>query len=293
MGNANSPGGHLPADQPGSTSSPDTAAVSRVAEALRAEALRHAPDSAAILARVEDAARRSVRASRDRSTRPGSWLRPLVPAAAAFAVLVVACGNWLVAGHLGPHPTRKSARAGSASRHVSTATPSAGGGRAADGRSASPASPTVTAGARPTATAALGSPGNTRVQQGFLWSDGSVDKESTTSWSQSDITLKTKKTITALSVVLRLADTPELVNTGASSTVPAADIVTRVTPGHGVLVYTFRLRAGITLRRGTYEFACQYSHAPGGRNADDDTYLAIASAGQAPAEVYGNFFPVH
>jgi hypothetical protein len=73
--------------------------------------------------------------------------------------------------------------------------------------------------------------------------------------------------------------------------VASADIVITVTHSNGVLVYTFTLRAGATLAPGTYEFAGQYSHASGGRNADGDTYLATASAGQKSVEVYGNFFP--
>jgi hypothetical protein len=159
--------------------------------------------------------------------------------------------------------------------------------------SASPASasPATTPGASPTATVILGSPGHTRVQQGFLWSDGSIDKYSTTNWSQSDITLKNGTAITALNVVLRLPDTPGLATTGAWSTVPAADIAITVTHHDGVLAYTFTLHRGVTLAPGTYEFAGQYSHAAGGRNADYDTYLATASAGQASVEVYGNFFP--
>ena len=295
MRHANSPGRHRPADRPGSPSRPDAAAVSRVAAALRAEALRHTPDSAAILARVEDAAmagtRRSVCPGRLR--RLGSLLTPLKPVAAACAVLVVVAGGWLVAGHLSPTATRTSPRAESTTRYTPRTTASADGAGAADGRSATPTSPAATASASPTATVILGSPGHTRVQQGFLWSDGSIDENSTTSWSQSDVTLKNRETITGLSVVLRLADTPGLMNTGAWSTVPSADIVIRVTPGNGVLVYTFTLRAGVMLAPGTYEFAGQYSHASGGRNADYDTYLATASARQASVEVYGNDFPVH
>ncbi len=302
-------------DSPGSSSpsSPDDAAVSRVAAALRAEALRHAPDSAAMLARVEDAAKAGPRRPaphgglhRDRlhRDRPVPWLRPARAAAAACAVLAVAGGGWLIVGHLRPHPTHVSPAAESSTRYVAgTATASPDGGGAAEGRSATSASRTMTPsasppaslgatpGASPQATVILGSPGHTRVQQGFLWSDGSIDSHSTTSWSQSDITLKSGQAVTSMNVVLRLPDTPGLASTGAWSTVPAADITIGVTQGSGVLVYTFTLRAGVTLAPGTYEFAGAYSHAPGGRNADYDTYQATASAGQASVDVYGNFFP--
>jgi hypothetical protein len=279
--------------------------VSRIGAALRAEALRHTPDSAAMLARVEDAAKKAdIGPSGLRQYRPGPWLTPLRAAAAACAVLAATGGGWLIAGHPWPQPARTPPGAGPATRYVpGTTTASPDGGGAAEGRSATsasppttptaspPASPATTPGAPPTAAVILGSPGRTRVQQGFLWSDGSIDKYSTTTWSQSDITLKNGKAITALNVVLRLPDTPGLANTGAWSTVPTADIAVSVTHSNGVLVYTFTLHAGVTLAPGTYEFAGQYSHASGGRNADYDTYLATASAGQASVEVYGNFFP--
>jgi hypothetical protein len=296
MRHADSPGRPGPADRPGAHDRADDAAVSRVTAALRAEAVRHTPDSAAMLTRIEDAmmvgTRRSSRHARPRQKRPGPWRTPLRAVAAACAVLVAAAGVWLVAGPLWPHPTQTSPRAGSTTRNIPRATAGADGGGAVDGRSATPTSfPPSPASASPTATVILGSPGHTRVQQGFLWSDGSIDKNSTTSGSQSDVTLKNTKTVTALTVVLRLADTPGLKNTGAWSTAPSADTVIRVTHGNGMLVYAFTLRAGAMLAPGTYEFAGQYSHAPGGRNADYDTYLATASAGQVSVEVYGNDFP--
>jgi hypothetical protein len=254
-----------------------------------------------MLARVEDAAkadaRRNPRPSAARQARPGSRRTPLRVAVAACAALVVAGGGWLIAGHPGQSRARTSPLAESASQHSQpSATASAGGGGvAAHGSSAvpttPPASPTSTPAASPTATFTPGAPGHTRVQQGFLWSDGSIDPGSSTSWSQSDITLKNAKAMTALSVVLRLPDTPGLSSTGAWSTVPSGDIAITVTHRSGVLAYTFTLRAGATLAPGTYEFAGQYSHASGGRNADGDTYLATASAGQESVEVYGNFFP--
>ncbi|HTR92273.1 MAG TPA: hypothetical protein VMI73_11085 [Trebonia sp.] len=310
MRHANSPG------RPSPASRPDAAAVPRVNEALHAEALRHTPDSAAMLARVGDAAKagtsRTVRPIGPRQKRPGQWLTPLRVVAAACAALVVTGGGWLIASHLWQHPTHMPPSAESTSKHIrhSTTASAGGGGVAADGSSAVPtsppasptttpsasvattpgASPATTPSASATATAALGSPGHTRVQQGFLWSDGSIDPSSTTSWSQSDITLKNGEAVTALNVVLRLPDTPGLTNTGAWSTVPTADIAISVVHRSGVLVYTFTLHAGVTLAPGTYEFAGQYSHASGGRNADYDTYLATASAGQTSAEVYGNFF---
>jgi hypothetical protein len=262
--------------------------VTRVSATLRAEALRHTPDSAAMLARVE-AAMGSEPLS-DRAARPGSprpWLRV---AAAASVVLVIAAGGWFASGNLAPHRPRLSPLAAATPGTSPTVATSSGSGAGIDAHPAGTSSPSPVT-ASPASSFVLGSPGHTQIQQGFLSSDGSIDRYSITDWSQSDITLKNSRTVTALTVVLRLADTPGLSSTGAWSTVPVADMTISVRPGNGTLVYTFTLHAGITLAPGSYEFAGQYSHAVGGRNADNDTYVATASAGQASAEVYGNFAP--
>jgi hypothetical protein len=307
-------------------------ADAHIGAALRAEARRHTPDSAAMLTRVrhvmlaEDGrlngdgaplngervngtrARVNGTATRVNAARPASGqgrdgryrdrgrrLRGFTPvrvAAAAGAVAVVAGGGWLVAGHPLSHPTRTSPLADASPRSdPATTAPSAGSGGAVNARSATPTSSARTVSPSPTATVILGSPGLTQAQQGFLWSDGSIDKSSSTNWSQSDITLKNTKTVTALTVVLRLGETPGLKNSGAWSTVPTSDMTITVTSGNGVLIYTYTLHSGATLAPGMYEFAGQYSHASGGRNAHSDTYQATSSAGSASAEVYGNFYP--
>jgi hypothetical protein len=73
--------------------------------------------------------------------------------------------------------------------------------------------------------------------------------------------------------------------------IPNADVTISVTPADGMLVYTFTLHAGVTLAPGGYEFAAQYSHAVGGRDADRDTYQVTASASRAAAQVHGDFLP--
>jgi hypothetical protein len=137
------------------------------------------------------------------------------------------------------------------------------------------------------------SPGPIRVQQGFLWSDGSVDPGSTSAWAQSDVTLKTKFTVSALDVKLRVALTPGVATTGDWSTVPAQELTVTVTRQGGFLLYEWTLKPGATLPPGTYEFAGQYDHASGGRDAGQDSYAATATGHGQPVSVYGDFFPTH
>ncbi|MEY9968442.1 hypothetical protein ABIA33_006526 [Streptacidiphilus sp. MAP12-16] len=84
-----------------------------------------------------------------------------------------------------------------------------------------------------------------------------------------------------------------MADTGTWSTVRAADLVTTVTRDGSVLLYEFTLRPGATLAPGSYEFAGQYNHAPGGRDAGQDTYQATASAHSTQVEVFGNFYATH
>ncbi|MEY9963482.1 hypothetical protein ABIA33_001515 [Streptacidiphilus sp. MAP12-16] len=277
---------------------------------LKAEAASHRPDREAMLARIERGRREPGRVAPRRgkpvaARRSGFRVAGTAAAVAAVLGLSVA-GTWAAVGHYtDPRPVESSAPARPAPQvgtatstparsHGSSAAPTTGTGPPGHAAT-SPASAVASATATATATASsTASPtASTRVQQGFLWSDGSVDPNSIDNWSQSDITLKNHETITALDVRLRVALTPALANTGAWSTVPAADLVTTVTRDSDALVYEFTLKPGATLTPGTYEFAGQYNHASGGRDAGQDTYWATATARTTQVEVFGNFYATH
>ncbi|MEY9838785.1 hypothetical protein [Streptacidiphilus sp. EB103A] len=255
--------------------------LERLGAVLRAEADGHQPDRAAMLARIERgqfSAPAPARGRRRRtSRRSGLRLAGIVMASAVGFGLSVA-GTWAAVGVFSaPAPTEPVVTVVSPSPSESAApTPTP----PMPTTSGSPSTPSVSAGA-------------TRVQQGFLWSDGSIDPYSTTGWSQSDITLKNHYTVTALDVKVTLAFTPGLASTGSWSTVPAADLVTTVTKQGGTLVYEFSLKPGATLAPGTYVFAGQYNHAAVGRDAGGDSYRATATGHGSSVEVYGNFAATH
>lgn len=168
-----------------------------------------------------------------------------------------------------------------------TSTPEEPASKVRAGAGPAPApSPSASAGT------ATGRP-HTQVQDGYLWSDGSVDPHSNTFWAQSNITLKTSRPLTSLQVELRVALTPGVQSTGSWSTIPAADVDITLGQQNGMLVYRFVLRSGVTLAPGSYEFAGQYNHAGGGRDAGKDTYAATTGAGGSPARVWGDFYPTH
>lgn len=276
-------------------------------EEFAAEAARHRPDRAAMLRRIERG-----RIERGRAERPGAAPRRSGLRAAGIALAIAAtlglsvAGTWAAVGHYTePSRTPTVAPTGTVPQvGRPTSTPKPGGAAPGPSRSAGAGSrapsgvPTATATASPSASGAASAAPSptasaaTRAQQGFLWSDGSIDPHSLDSWGQSDITVKNHLTVTALSVEIRVALTPGLADSGTWSTVPAAELVSTVTRDGDALVYRFTLKPGSTLAPGTYEFAGQYNHAAGGRDAGADSYRATATARGTGVEVYGNFYPV-
>lgn len=283
-----------------------------VREALRAEAASHQPDREMIMRRLErgKASARAPFARRGRLPRRSGFL---VTAIAAVIGLSVA-GTWAAAGRYTAtsvtgiaSPSASAPQAGPMVGNP-TASPSHSATRSPD-RSPSPSparSTTMSPDASPTpsttpsgtaaapAPSAGATPAATHVQDGYLWSDGSVDPHSTDFWAQSNITIKTGQALTGLTVELRVALTPGVQSTGSWSTLPAGDVDTTVTRQGSMLVYRFTLKAGVTMAPGSYEFAGQYNHAPGGRDAGQDTYAATAAVAAGPsAQVWGNFYPTH
>ncbi|MFM9370551.1 hypothetical protein [Streptomyces sp. Da 82-17] len=113
----------------------------------------------------------------------------------------------------------------------------------------------------------------------LLWADGSIDPGSSSYWSQSNITVKARAPLTALTVEVRLdgRDAPEA--TGSWRTLPADAfaVTVRATPDGGLL-YRWTLKPGRTVPAGEHVFAAQYDHTEGGRDAHGDRYLVRAEA---------------
>ncbi|GAA2856832.1 hypothetical protein Acy02nite_65990 [Actinoplanes cyaneus] len=270
---------------------------------LRAEASRHQPDREAMLARITSAAMTGPAPAR----RPSSQLR-----LAVVAGLVALFGGggfaaqWALAGDSGKED---------ATPPVVTTTPATTGPTTLPSATTSPAdrtspAPTVkpstvkpstkgatTATTTTPATGApetpgKGAPGNTRAEQGPLWSDGSIDPGSGDTQGASVITLRTTETLTALKVTVRVAGTAGLTSRGGTKSVPGASVTTGVTDQGGALLYTFTLAPADEVAPGTYTFTAKYTHDAGGRDAGGDTYEAVATtAGGRSLDVYGNFFP--
>ncbi|MFD8226831.1 hypothetical protein ACFV16_21965, partial [Streptomyces massasporeus] len=130
------------------------------------------------------------------------------------------------------------------------------------------------------------------TEDGPLWSDGSVDPHSNDFWAQSNITLKTRGQLTALTVRLKVAQTGGVSNAGAWRSLPENDFTLTVAERDGFLVYTWTLKEGRTVPAGEWVFAGQFDHARGGRDAGKDAYSVTATAASRHLSVGGGFAAV-
>jgi hypothetical protein len=270
--------------------------------ALRAEAARHQPDREAMLDRITMAAT-SEPVTRRRA--PGRGPRVRVMAAAAAVVALFAGGgvaNWALAGNdaapapvppASPAPASSSPAlpppAVSSPARPSTAPSSSAGGSAspsANSPKSPSAQPSKSVDASPSPAPAKGQPGNTRVEQGPLWSDGSVVDGS------SVVTLKVTEEVTSLEVVIRVARTEGLTSRGGTKRTPGGSVTTSVTEQADAFQYRFVLSTADRLPPGEYTFTARYSYPAETRDAGGDTYEVVASTGSSPPlNVYGNFYP--
>ncbi|MFE9447492.1 hypothetical protein [Streptomyces sp. NPDC006739] len=260
---------------------------------LHEAAEAHEPDRARILARVERGMAAQTRPDH-RAVRPPlhGWLR--VAGATAAAAGMLAAGGYAVASAVkGDPPARQTvavsptpAPSPDATMRppVRSAVPSAGATRSSHDPGSPPAPATGTPGA-PQATTAPGE------QDGPLWSDGSVDPHGNDFWAQSDITLRTSKQLTALTVRLTVAETGGVSPTGAWRTLPETDFTQTVEQRDGFLVYTWVLKEGRTVPVGEWVFAGQYNHERGGRSAKNDGYTITGTAADGQHAVRGGFVP--
>ncbi|MEU8844356.1 hypothetical protein AB0D97_35530 [Streptomyces roseus] len=248
---------------------------------LRDAAEAHQPDRARMLARLErGAADGTVRHRTPSLTR--SWPKAALAGLAITATL--ATGGLAVAGIVRTPPPSDSATtpANPSPTPSSRPTPSA--------PTTTPAAPAPT----PTTAAPVPRPTplpSSRVQNGPLSSVGSVDPHSTVYWAQSNLTLKTTQPLTSLTVELRIAQTGGVQNTGNWRTLPSEDFIVTVQENGGALVYRWVLKPGRTVPTGQHEFAGQYNHATGVRDATDDGYRVDAQTPGGSVAVWGRFTP--
>ena len=257
---------------------------------LQDAAEAHEPNREQILARIERGMSEQTRPDH-RATRPPvyGWVR--VVSATAAVACVLGLGGYAVASAVKDEtPAQTSVAA------TGTPTPSPD---ATSRPPAPPADPTPSTTPRQEAEKPSGMPSRTPsastevqasgVEDGPLWSDGSVDPHSNEFWAQSDVTFKTSEQLTALTVELRIEQTGGVTNTGAWRALPEDDFTLTVAKKDGFLVYTWVLKDGRTVPKGEWVFAGQYNHERGGRDARGDGYTATATAKSGDLAVKGGF----
>jgi hypothetical protein len=234
-----------------------------------------------------------------RATRPALWGWTRIVGATAAVAGMLAVGGYAVASAVKDEPKVEQTVAVSptpvqspdaTSRPPASpkATPGSGsgGGR---GPAKPSGSPTPSSPSAPSAPAVVLLPGTADDDDGPLWSDGSVDPHSNDFWAQSNITLKAKQEVTALTVQLRIAQTGGVSSTGAWRALPEDDFTLTVAEQDGFLVYTWVLKEGRTVPAGEWVFAGQYDHDRGGRNAGGDSYVITGQSDGRSRVVGGDF----
>lgn len=257
-----------------------------ISRRLREAAEAHEPNRAQILARVErGAADPSVRRRTPSIARSGprAAIVGLVAAATlttgglAVAVAAISGDPLLPAATPAPTPRAPSATV------TPTPTPSARPTTTAPAPAPAPA-PTSSS-ARPTP------PDSSQVKDGPLWSEGSLDADSSIYWAQNNLILKTTKPLTSVTVEMRIAQTGGVRSTGHWRTLPSDDFTVTVQESDGALLYRWVLKPGRTVPAGQHVFASQYNHATGVRNVIHDSYHVDAQSSGGSIAVWGGFAP--
>lgn len=258
-------------------------------ERLRGAAEAHQPDRARILARVERGMSGAPARHRERSgVRP--W--PGVALASLATAGILAVGGFAVAAIVrSPPPQPDTAATPSApSAPSATGSPRSTKPAPATGSPAAPdRSPSTSPGPAASGGAGPARPGGARVQDGPLWSAGSLAASSSIYWAQSNVTLKTTQPLTALTLELRIAQTGGVQSTGGWRTLPAEDFTVTVQDEGAAVVYRWTLKPGRTVPAGQHVFAGQYNHATGEREAKSDTYRIDGTAPRGAHAVWGGF----
>ncbi|MGK3942907.1 hypothetical protein ABK046_31235 [Streptomyces caeruleatus] len=257
---------------------------------LRDAAGTHEPNRERMLARIERGMSEQTRPDH-RATRPPvyGWVR--VVSATAAVACVLGFGGYAVASAVKDEPPAQKSVASTGTPAPSPDATSRPPAPPADpAPSASPTrraeQPSSTPSGTPSGSAEAPVSG---VEDGPLWSDGSVDPHSNEFWAQSNVTLKVAEQLTALTVELRVAQNGGVTDSGAWRSLPEDDFTLTVAERDGFLVYTWVLKDGRTVPKGEWVFAGQYNHERGGRDAKDDRYTATATAKSGDLAVRGGF----
>ncbi|WP_432138284.1 MULTISPECIES: hypothetical protein [unclassified Streptomyces] len=266
---------------------------------LREAAGTHEPDREYILARVGRGMAQRGRPDH-RATRPPVWGWLRIAGATAAVAGMLAAGGYAVASAVRgepapqerqvavPPPPAASPEATGRPPATPQAPPHTAGPERPDRPSGTPSgASTPTAPATPAAPHAL--PDTDDVENGPLWSNGSVDPHSNEFWAQSNVTLRASQRLTALTVQLKIAQTGGVSSTGAWRSLPEGDFTLTVAERDGFLVYTWVLRQGRTVPAGEWVFAGQYDHERGGRDAGDDRYTISGTTDDGLRTVGGDF----
>ncbi|MDO0916571.1 hypothetical protein QQM39_38850 [Streptomyces sp. DT2A-34] len=107
-------------------------------------------------------------------------------------------------------------------------------------------------------------------------------------WSQSSVTVTTTKKLTALKVVLHVAQTGGVANTGVWTSLGDKVTVHAGKASDGGADYVVVLNEGITLDAGTYVFQFGYNHDKGARETVHDIWGVVTTAVGDSSEVYRN-----
>ena len=250
---------------------------------LREAAEAHEPNRARILARVE----RGVADPSLRHRTPSiarSWPRAAIVGLITAATL--ATGGLAVAvAAIGGAPTPPATKPTHTvpSRTVPSPTVTSTPTPSTHTTTTGPAPTTTSGSVRPT------TPTGSRVKDGALWSEGSLDVHSTIYWAQSNLTLKTTDPLSSLTVELRIAQTGDVRSTGRWQTLPSDDFTVTVQESDGALVYRWVLKPGRTVPAGQHVFAVQYNHATGVRKVQHDRYHVHAQSSGRSFAVWGGF----
>jgi hypothetical protein len=259
---------------------------------LRRAAAEHEPGRTAMLNRIATN-RASLPTARAKKVRLAGSTPALAVAMAVAAVLGLSgLAGWALADEHGPNLTPAVPPPSSAQVSTGPAGRSPSPTRQPDSnlpRSTPPSSASAAASA--STLAVRGHPGDTQVEKGSLWSDGSIEPAGASTPEQSTVTLKAHADLTELDLTIRVAITPGLAEQGGIDDVATDVITVTVERRSDALLYHFVLRDGATLPAGTYVFSARYTHDGTTRNAGDDTYEAFAAdADHKRPHVYGNFY---
>jgi hypothetical protein len=97
-------------------------------------------------------------------------------------------------------------------------------------------------------------------------------------WTQSNVTVTSVKKLTALKVVVHIAQTGGVANTGVWTSLGDKVTVHAARASDGGADYVVTLNAGITLDPGTWSFQFGYNHDKGTRDTGHDLWAVVTTA---------------